>query len=174
MSKNAQTTAQLHSSLTTIAWKIPWMEEPGRLHTVHGVAKSWTRLSDFTSTEDAVSVLHSLCQQIWKTQQWPPDWKRSILTPVPKKGNTKECANQHTTAVISHASKIRLKILHARLQHYATQEIPDVQGGFSKRKGTRDQVAIIPWIIEKAREFQKNIYLCFINYTKVQQTVESS
>ena len=159
---------------TTLAWKIPWMEEPGRLHTVHGVAKSWTRLSDFTSTEDAVSVLHSLCQQIWKTQQWPPDWKRSILTPVPKKGNTKECANQHTTAVISHASKIRLKILHARLQHYADQELPGVQAVFRKGRGTRHQIANIHWIREKAREFQKNIYLCFINYTKVQQTVESS
>ena len=127
---------------TTLAWKIPWMEEPGRLHTVHGVAKSWTRLSDFTSTEDAVSVLHSLCQQIWKTQQWPPDWKRSILTPVPKKGNTKECANQHTTAVISHASKIRLKILHARLQHYADQELPGVQAVF--RKGDLPDPGIEP------------------------------
>ena len=142
------------------------MEEPGRLHTVHGVAKGWTRLSDFTPTEDAISVLHSLCQQICKTQQWPLDWKRSILTPIPKKGNTKECANQQTIAAISHASKIMLKILHARLQHYANQELPGVQAVFRKGRRTRNQIASIHWIIEKAREFQKNIYLCFINYTK--------
>ena len=96
-------------------WKIPWMEEPGRLHTVHGVAKGWTRLSDFTSTEDAISVLHSLCQQICKTQQWPLDWKRLILTPIPRKGNTKECANHQTIVLISLSSKVLLKILHARL-----------------------------------------------------------
>ena len=151
---------------TTLAWKIPWMEEPGRLHTVHGVAKGWTRLSDFTPTEDAISVLHSLCQQICKTQQWPLDWKRSILTPIPKKGNTKECANQQTIAAISHASKIMLNILHARLQHYANQELPGVQAVFRKGRRTRNQIASIHWIIEKAREFQKNIYLCFIDYTK--------
>ena len=126
---------------TTLAWKIPWMEEPGRLHTVHGVAKSWTRLSDFTSTEDAVSVLHSLCQQIWKTQQWPPDWKRSILIPIPKKSSTKECSEHETTTLISHASKVMLKVLHARLQHYANQELPDIQAGFRKCRGTRGQLS---------------------------------
>ena len=84
--------------------------------------------------EDAVKVLHSLCQQIWKTQQWPQDWKRSILIPFPKKGSTKECANHRTIALISHASKVMLKILHARLQHYVNQELPDVQAGFRKER----------------------------------------
>ena len=91
--------------------------------------------------EDAVKVLHSLCQQIWKTQQWPQDWKRSILIPIPKKGSTKECANHRTVALISHASKVMLKILHARLQHYANQELPDVHAGFRQGRGTRDQIA---------------------------------
>ena len=109
--------------------------------------------------EDAIKVLHSLCEQIWKTQQWPQDWKRSILIPIPKKGSTKECANHQTIALISHASKVMLKILHARLQHYVNQELPDVQAGFRKGRGTRDQIANICWIIEKAREFQKNIYV---------------
>ena len=116
--------------------------------------------------EDAIKVLHSLCQQIWKTQQWPQDCKRSILIPIPKKGSTEECANHWTVALISHASKVMLKILHARLQHYVNQELPDVQAGFRKGRGTRDQIANICWIIEKAREFQKSIYLCFIDYAK--------
>ena len=90
---------------------------------------------------------------------WPQDWKRSILIPIPKKNSTKECANHRTIALISHASKVMLKILHARLQHYANQELPGVQAGFRKGRGTRDQIANICWIIEKAREFQKNIYL---------------
>ena len=109
--------------------------------------------------DDAIKVLHSLCQQIWMTQQWPEDWKRSILIPIPKKGSTKECANHQTIALYSYASKVMLKILHARLQHYMKQELPDVQAGFRKGRGTRDQIANIHWIIEKAREFQKNIYL---------------
>ena len=116
--------------------------------------------------EDAIKVLHSLCQQIWKTQQWSQDWKRSILIPVPKKGSTKECANLWTVTLISHASKVMLKIFYAKLQHYANQELPDVQAGFRKGRGTRDQIANIHWIIEKAKEFQKNIYLCFIDYAK--------
>ena len=107
---------------------------------------------------------NSICQQIWKTQQRPQDWKRSVLTPIPKKGNTKECANHQTTTLIFHASKIILKILSARLQHYANQELPDVQAGFRKGRGTRVRVANIHWTIEKSMEFQKNIYLCFINY----------
>ena len=111
-------------------------------------------------------MLHSICQQVWKTQQWPQDWKRSILLSVSKKGSTKECANHQTVAVIFHASKVMLKILHARLQHYANQELPDVQAGFRKGRGTRDQIVNIHWIIERAREFQKNIYLCFINHAK--------
>ena len=93
--------------------------------------------------EVAIKVLHSLCQQVWKTQQWPQDWKRSILIPFPKKGSTKECANHWTIALISHASKVMLKILHARLQHYVNQELPDVQAGFRKRRGTRGQIANI-------------------------------
>ena len=113
-----------------------------------------------------IKVLHSICQQIWKTQQWPQDWKRSILIPVPKKGSTKECSNHQTIAFISCASKVTLKILHARLQHYVNQELPGIQAGFRKGRGTRKQIANIHWIIEKAREFQKNIYLRFINYAK--------
>ena len=93
--------------------------------------------------EDAVKVLHSLCQQIWKTQQWPQDWKRSILIPIPKKGSTKERANHQTIALIFHASKVMLKILHARLQHYVDQELPDVRAGFIEGRGTRDQIANI-------------------------------
>ena len=116
--------------------------------------------------DDAVEVLRSICQQIWKTQQWPQDWKRSIFIPIPKKDNAKECSNYHTIALISHASKVMLKILQARLQQYVTYELPDVQAGFGKGRGTRDQIANIHWIIEKAREFQKNTYFCFINYTK--------
>ena len=115
---------------------------------------------------DAVKVLHSICQQIWKTQQWPQDWERSIFIPIPKKGNAKECSNYHTIALISHASKVELKILQARLQQYVNHELPDVQEGFRRGRGTRDQIANICWIIEKAREFQKNIYFCFIDYAK--------
>ena len=107
--------------------------------------------------DDAIKVLHSICQHIWKTQQWPQDWKRSILTPIPKEVSTKECSNHQTTALISHASKVMPKILHARLQIYANQELSDVQAGFSKDRGTRDQIASIHWIIEKAREFQKKM-----------------
>ena len=116
---------------------------------------------------DAVKLLHSVCQQIWKTQQRPQDWKRSVFIPVPKKGNAKECSSYHTIALISHASKVMLKILQARLQQYVNHEIPDVQGGFRKGRGTRDQIANICGIMEKAREFQKNIYFCFIDYVKV-------
>ena len=107
---------------------------------------------------DAVKVLHSICQQIWKTQQWPQDWKRSVFHSSSKEGNAKECSNYHTIAFISHASKVMLKILQARLQQYVNQELPDVQGGFRKDRGTRDQIANIHWIIEKARKFPKNIY----------------
>ena len=118
-----------------------------------------------TLKNDAIKVFQSICQQIWKTQ-WPQDWERSILIPVPKKDSTKECSNHPTIALISQASKVVLKILHARLQHYAIQELPDVQAGLRKDRGTRDQIANIFWIIEKAGEFQKVIKLCFINYAK--------
>ena len=112
--------------------------------------------------DDAVKELHSIRQQTWKTQQWPQDWKRSVFIPIPKKGNTKECSKYHTLALISHASKVILKILQARLQQYMKHELPDVQAGFKKGRGTRDQIAYIRWIMEKAREFQKNIYLLLL------------
>ena len=112
--------------------------------------------------DDAVKVPHSTCQQIWKTQQWPQDWKRSIFIPIPKKGNTKECSKYRTIALISHASKEMLKILQGRLQQYVNQELPDIQAGFRKGRGTKDQIANIRWAIEKAREFQKNIYFCLL------------
>ena len=114
--------------------------------------------------DDAVKVLHSMFQQIWKTQQWPQDWKRSVFIPVPKKGNPKECSNYCTIALISHGSKVMLKILQARL--HVNRELPDVQTGFRKGRGTRGQIANICWITENAREFQKNIYFCFIDYAK--------
>ena len=116
--------------------------------------------------DETSKVLHSICQQIWKTQQWPQDWKRSVFIPTPKKGKAKECSNCHTIALISHASKVMLEILQARFQQYVNCELPDVQSGFKKGRGTRDQTANICWIIKKPREFQKNIYFCFIEYAK--------
>ena len=120
----------------------------------------------------AVKVLHSICQQIWKTQQWPQDWKRSVFIPISKKGNAKEGSNYHTIVLISHAGKVVLKILQAGLQQYVNRELPDVQTGFRKGRGTRDQIANIHWIIEKTRKFQKNIYFCFIDYTKAFDCVD--
>ena len=122
--------------------------------------------------DDAVKVLHSICQQIWKTQQWAQDRKRSVFIPIPKKGNAKECSNYCTIALISHASKVILKILQARLQQYVNRELPDVPAGFSKGRGTRDQIANICLIIKKAREFQKNIYFRFIDYAKAFDCVD--
>ena len=116
--------------------------------------------------DDAVKVLHSICQQIWKTQHWPQDWKRLVFILIPKKDNAKKCSNYHTIALISHTSKLMLKILQARLQQYMNHELPDVQASFRKGRGTRYQIANIRWIIKKAREFQKNIYFCFIDYAK--------
>ena len=101
--------------------------------------------------DDAVKVLHSICQQIWKTQQWPQDWKRSVLIPIPKKGNAKEYSNYHTIALILHTSKVMLKILQPRLQQYMNHELPDVQAGFRKGRGTRNQIANIRWIIRKSK-----------------------
>ena len=117
-----------------------------------------------------MKVLHF--QQIWKTQQWPQDWKRSVFIPIPKKGNAKECSNYCTIALISHVSKVMLKILQVRLQQYLNRELPDVQAGFRKGRGTRDQIVNIHWIMEKARESQKNIYFCFINYAKAFNCVD--
>ena len=110
-------------------------------------------------------MLHSTCQQIWKTQQWPQDWKRSVFIPIPKKGNAKVCSNYCIIALILHARQVKLKILQARLQQYVNRELPGVQAGFRKGRGTRDQIAIICWIIGKPRESQKNIYFGFIDYT---------
>ena len=127
-----------------------------------------------------MKVLHSICQKIWKTQQWPQDWKRSVFIPIPKKGNAKECSNYHTIALISHASKVMLKILQARLQQYMNRELPDVQAGFRKGRGTRGQIANIRWIMEKARESQKK-HLCLLYWLcqslwlcGSQETVENS
>ena len=116
--------------------------------------------------DDAVKVLHSVCQQNWKTQQWPQDWKRSVFISIPKKGNAKECSNYHTIPLISHTSKLIIKILQVRLKQYVNWELPDAQARFRKGRGTRDQIANVCWITEKTREFQKNIYSCFVDCTK--------
>ena len=116
--------------------------------------------------DDAVKVLHSIHQQIWKTQQWPQDWKRSVFIPIPKKGNAKQCSNYCTFVLISYTSKVMLKIIQARLQQYLNCELPDVQAGFRKDGRTRDQIANIHWIIEKARKFQKNICFSFTTISK--------
>ena len=113
--------------------------------------------------DDTVKVLHSLCQQIWKTQQWPQDWKRSVFILIPKKGSVKECSNYCTISLISHASKGMLKILYVRLLQY---ELQDVKAGFRNDRVIRDQIANILWIVDKAKEFQKNLYLCFIDCVK--------
>ena len=129
--------------------------------------------------DDAVKVLHSICQQIWKTQQWPRDWKKSVFIPIPKKGNPKECSNYCTIVFISHVSKVMLKILQARLQQYVNRELPGVQAGFQKGRGTRDQIANIHWIIEKARVPEKYLLLLYWLCQSLwlcgsQQTVENS
>ena len=111
-------------------------------------------------------VLLSICQQIWKTQQWPQAWKRSVFIPIPKKGNAKECSNYCTIALISHDSKVMIKILQARLQQYVNHEHADVQAGFRKGRRTWDEITNIRWIIKKATKFQKNIYFCFIDYAE--------
>ena len=116
--------------------------------------------------DDAVKVLPSICQQIWKTQQWPQGWKKSVFIPIPMKGNAKQCLNYHTIALISYTSKVMLRMLQPRLQQYVNHELPDMQAGFKKGRRTRDQIASICCIIEKAREFQKNIYFSFIDYAK--------
>ena len=119
-----------------------------------------------------MKLLDSRCQEIWKTQQWPQDWKRSVFIPIPKKGNTKEYANYHTIALISHASKVMLRILQARVQQYMNCELPDLQAGFRKSRGNRNQIANICWIIKKAREFQKTICFCFIDHTEAFDCVD--
>ena len=116
--------------------------------------------------DDAVQVLHSICQQIWKAQQWPQDWKRSVFIPISKKGNAKECSNYRTIALISHTSKLMLKILQARLQQYMNCELPDVQAGFRKGRGTREQIANICWIIEKQESVSKTSISAFLTMPK--------
>ena len=125
-----------------------------------------------TLKDDALKVLQSICQEIWKTQQWPQDWKRSVFILIPKKGNAKKCSNYYIDTLISHASKVMFRNLQAGLQQHVNWELPDVQAGFRKRRGIRDQIADICWIIEKVREFQKNIYFCFIDYTKAFNCVD--
>ena len=132
-----------------------------------------------TLKDDAVKVLHSICQQFWKTQQWPQNWKRSVFIPFPKKGNAKECSNYCSITLISHASKVMLKILQARLQQYVNCELPEVQAEFRKGRGTRGQISNIHWIIEKSRESHKNIFLLYWLCQSLwlcgsQQTVENS
>ena len=134
--------------------EVRWALESITMNKASGAAGIPVELFQFLR-DDAVKVLHSICQQIWKTQQWPQDWKRSVFISIPKKGNAKECSNYCTIALISHASKVMLKILQARLQQYLNCELPDVQAGFRKGRGTRDQIANICWSIRKAREFQK-------------------
>ena len=126
----------------------------------------------FQILKDAVKVLHLICQQIWKIQQWLQYWKRSVFIQVSKKGSAKECSHYCTVALISHASKVMLKILQAKLQQYMIHELPNVEAGFRKGRGTRDQIASIHWIIKKAQEFQKNIYFCFIDYAKAFDCVD--
>ena len=119
-------------------------------------------------------MLHSIRQQVWKTQQWPQEWKRSVFIPIWNKGNAKECSIYHTVALISHASKVMLKILQARLQQYMNCELPHVQAGFRKGRGTRDQIANIHWIIKITRELQKNIYFWLIDYDKAFDCVDNN
>ena len=116
--------------------------------------------------DDAVKVLHLICQQIWKTQQWPRNWKRLVFILTQKKSNAKECSTYHTITLISHVSKVMLKILQASFQQYVNQELPDAQARFRKGRGIRSQTAKIHWIIKKAKEFQKNLCICFIDYAK--------
>ena len=117
-------------------------------------------------------MLYSICQQTWKTQKWPQDWKKSVFIPIAKKGNAKECLNYRTIALIPHARKVMLKILQVRLQQYVNRELPDVQARFRKGRGTRDQIFNICWITEKVKEFQKNICFCFIDYAKAFDCVD--
>ena len=140
--------------------EVKWALESITMNTASGGDGIPVELSQILK-DDAVKMLHLICQQIWKTRQWPKDWKRSVFIPVPKKDNAKECSNYHTIALISHASKVMFKILQARLQQYVNCELPDVQAGFRKGRGTRDQIANICWIIEKARVPEKHLFLLY-------------
>ena len=152
-------------------WEVKWALESITINKASGGDGIPVELFQILK-DDAVKGLHSICQQIWKTQQWPQDWKRSVFVSIPKKGNAKECSNYLTIALISHASKVMLKVLQVRLQQYVNHELPDVQAGFRKGRGTRDQIANIRWIIGKARELQKNIYFFLIDYAKAFDCVD--
>ena len=153
-----------HLEPDILEYKVKWALRSFTMNKASGGDEITVEL-DQVLKNDAVKVLHSVWWQIWKTQQWPQDWKRLVFLPVPKKGNTKECSNYHTILLISHASQVILKIFQARLQQYVNCELPNVQPGFRKGRGTRE-ISNICWIIEKAREFQKHIYFCFIDYAK--------
>ena len=154
-----------HLEPDILEWEVKWALESITTNKASGGDAIPVELFQILKV-DAVKVLHSICQQIWKTQQWPQDWKRSVFILILKKGNAKESSNYHTMVLISHARKVMLKILQARLKQYMNHELLDVQAGFRKGRGIRDQIANICWIIEKAREFQKNMYFCFIDYAK--------
>ena len=167
-----------HLELDILECEVKWTLESITMNKASGGDRIPVELFQILK-HDAVKVLHSICQQIWKTQQWPQNWKRSVFIPIPKKGNAKEYSNYCTIALISHASKVMIKILQARLQQYVNRELPDVHAGFRKSRGTRDQITNICWIIKKAREkrkrknkqtkareLKKNIYFCFIGYAK--------
>ena len=155
-----------HLALDILEWEVKWALESITMNKGSGGDGIPVELFQILE-DDGVKVLHSICQQIWKTQQWPQDWKRSVFIPNPKKGNAKGCSNYSTTALISHASKVMLKILQAGLQQYVNHELPDVQAGFWKGRGTRDQIANIRCIIEKAREFQKNSLSALLTMPKL-------
>uniref|UniRef100_A0A4W2DVU6 RNA-directed DNA polymerase n=1 Tax=Bos indicus x Bos taurus TaxID=30522 RepID=A0A4W2DVU6_BOBOX len=165
---------QHHSSKASILWRSAFfIVQLSHPYMTAGKTIALTRQTFVSKVMFLLfNMLPRLVIEIWKTQQWPQDWKRSVFIPIPKKGNAKEHSNYCTTAFISHASKGMLKILQARLQQYVDRELPDVQAGFRKGRGTRDQIANIRWIIEKAREFQKNIYVCFIDYAKASDCVD--
>ena len=149
-----------HLEPDILEWEVKWALESITTNKASGGDGIPVELFQILK-DDAVKVLHSIRQQIWKTQQWPQDWKKSVFIPIPKKGNAKECSNYRTIALISHASKVMFKILQARLQQYVNYELPDVQASFRKGRGTRDHIANIGWIIEKARVSEKHLYLLY-------------
>ena len=144
----------IHLEPDILEWEVKWALERITMNKASGGDGIPVELFEILK-DDAMKVLHSLCQHIWKTQQGPQDWKRSVFIPVPKKANAKECLNYRTIALISHVSKVMLKILQVRLQQYVNHELPGVQGGFRKGRGTRDQIANIRWIIEKQKSSRK-------------------
>ena len=154
-----------HLELDTLECEVKWGLESITMNKASGDDRIPVELFQILK-DDAVKVLHSICQQIWKTQQWPQEWKRSVFIPIPKKGNAKECSNYHTIALISHASKVMLKILQARLQQYMNHELLDVQAGFRKGRGTRDQIANIRWIMEKQESSRKTSTFALLTMPK--------